>query len=295
MYRNKTPRTGFTLVEMLVVIVVIGILMGLILVAVVPALFTTYNAAVTIEINQLGGGLEKFKTQFGFFPPCEFDFDGDGDLDLGTNPGPTPDPEDLVTLKAYLRRIAPNHEQDDNDIATWWTDVGQYLDNDSIIVFWLGGLKKNAQFPLTNGNGGAAWDGFANGDDPANYIFFDFDGSQLVDGLSPRVKSYMQARYGEQPYVYYEWQRYTTAEFTDTAGIKYVPYRTIPESPDPAGGPPWANYYNPSTFQIVAAGKDVIFGTVTGANDVWTASPQFRDHRDNLTNFSGGILERLTQ
>ncbi len=288
MFRNNKRRDGFTLVEMLVVIVIIGILMGLLLAAVFPVLFTTHNFAVTSEINELSGGVENFKTKFGFYPPCEFDFDADGTSDLGT------DPEDLVTFKQYLRRIAANHEQTDADITTWWTDVGQHLDNDSILVFWLSALKKNAQFPLTNGNGGAAWDGFANGDDPANYIFFDFDGGQLIDGNSVTVKRYLQRKIGDQPYLYYDWQRYTTASIV-IGGVTHVPYRTIPESPDPAGGPPWANYYFPSTFQIVAAGKDVTFGAVTGPDDVWTASPQFREHRDNLSNFSGGILERLTQ
>jgi prepilin-type N-terminal cleavage/methylation domain-containing protein len=282
-------RKGFTLVEMLVVIVVIAILMGLLLAAIAPVLFTSYNFAVTSEIDQLAGGVESFKTKFGFYPPCEFDFDGDGTNDLTT----TGDAQDIDTFKQYLRRIAPNHEQDDTDIENWWNAVGRHLDNDSILVFWLCGLKRSSQFPLTNGNGGAVWDGFAIGDDPNNHVFYEFNSSQLVQGNAATVRRYLQRKIGEQPYLYYDWQRYPTASIT-IAGTPLYPYRAVPESPDPPS-PPYTNYYNPQTFQIVAAGKDVTFGAFTGANDVWSSGAELKFHRDNLTNFSGGILERMIQ
>lgn len=282
MFRIPTRRRGFTLVEMLVVIVIIAILMGLLLAAVAPVLFTSHNFAVTSEINELQGSIEQFKTKFGFYPPSEFDLDGDGTNDLGTGG----DAEDLAKFKEYLRRIAPNHEQDDTDIDNWWTAVGQNLDNDSILVFWLSGLKRNAQFPLTNGNGGAAWDGFAVGDDPDNYVFFELDGAQLVDGNAATVKRYLQRKIGDQPYLYFDWQHYATATIT-IGGTPLYAYRTVPE----VNG----NYFNPNTFQIVAAGKDVTFGAFTGADYVWSVSPQLVNHRDNLTNFSNGILEKELQ
>lgn len=297
MSRNNPLRNGFTLVEMLVVIVIIGILMGILLVAVGPVRRSAYNFAINSEIKELEGGINDFKTKFGFFPPSEFDFDADGTSDLST------DAEDLDTFKQYLRRIAPNHEQTDAQITTWWTDVGSALDNDSILVFWLSGLKKNAQYPLTDSTG-VAYDGFANGDDPENYIFFNFDGGQLVAGNNARVRRYLQRRIGDQPYVYFDWQRYASAEcsVTDidstTTPITHdiYPYRTNPVG---VASP----YYNPDSFQIIAAGVDSVFGAVAGPPpaDDWTVKNpapslvNFTYHRDNITNFSGGVLEREVQ
>lgn len=305
---KKRPRSGFTLVEMLVVIVVIGILMGLLLAAVAPTLFTSYNFAVTTEIKELEGSIEQFKTNLGFYPPCEFDFDGDTTTDL------TADPEDLATFKQYLRKIAPNHDETDAQIGTWWNQVGRHLDNDSILVFWLSGLNRSAQYPLTYSlgadnlydDGGGAGDdvftGFANGEDPAKRIFFEFSADQLVDGNATTVKRYLQRKIGEQPYVYFSASQYGIASCNvsdpfNGAPVAHAvyPYRSYPDAT--------VDYYNLTTFQIVAAGRDRTFGSVDGfaPNDNWTVSytvPDLRDvmhHRDNITNFSGGILEREVQ
>jgi prepilin-type N-terminal cleavage/methylation domain-containing protein len=311
MFGKRPVRTGFTLVEMLVVIVVIGILMGLLLAALGPVLFTTQNFAVTSEINELEGAIDKFKTKFGFYPPCEFDFDGDGTNDLNS------DPEDFATFKQYLRRVAPNHEETDAQIQAWWqngngTDIGNFLDNDSILVFWLSGINKSAQYPLTYNLGGDNMYGttddvftaFGFGEDPDKHVFFEFDVGRLVDGNSNRVKRYLQRKIGLQPYLYFESQRYPTAFATVTdvdstgAAVSHpvYPYRQVPIN---ASSP----YYNPTTFQIIAAGSDRVFGAVNGAapNDDWTvrvAPPSLVNltyHRDNISNFAGGVMERLVQ
>ncbi len=318
MYRKNPPNTGFTLVELLVVITVIAILMGLLLAAFGPVRRTALNFAITTEINELDGAVEQFKTKFGFFPPCEFDFDGDGTSNLAT------DPEDLVTFKQYLRKIAPNHEETDAQINAWWIksllatqdSVGQYLDNDSILVFWLSGLNRSAQYPLTYGLGIDAmygtnddvFTGFAVGDDPAKHIFFEFSAAQLVDGnedginATPvTVKRYMQRKVGDQPYLYFDAQRYAIASIT-IGGTATYPYMDLDHQTNVYAPPPYIDanheWFNPTTFQIVAAGVDVDFGA-RGTAPVdpldWLSPPQYKFHRDNITNFTNGVLEKHIQ
>ena len=62
-------RAGFTLVELLVVIIVLAILVGLLLPVIAGALRTAKNAAVQAEINQLAQALANFKATYGDYPP----------------------------------------------------------------------------------------------------------------------------------------------------------------------------------------------------------------------------------
>ncbi len=315
MNRKLHPRSGFTLIELLVVVVVIAILMGLLFAAFGPIRNSTLNFAITSEINELEGAVDQFKTKFGFYPPCEFDFDGDGTSNLAT------DPEDLATFKQYLRKVAPNHEETDAQIILWWNGatnpVGQNLDNDSILVFWLSGLNRSAQYPLTYALGtdtmygtiDDVFTGFAVGDDPAKHIFFEFNAAQLVDGNFPTVKRYLQRKVGEQPYLYFDAQRYAIAAITIgvTPTYPYLDLDHKTSAAPPAYNPPtspttynvaYHEWFNPTTFQIVAAGVDSDFGA-RGTAPVdplnWMSPPQYKFHRNNLTNFTGGVLEKHLQ
>ncbi len=71
MRRPTTPprRLGFTMVELLVVILVLVILMGLLIPAVMRAVGTTKEAAVAAEINLMVQGLADFKNRYGVYPP----------------------------------------------------------------------------------------------------------------------------------------------------------------------------------------------------------------------------------
>ena len=70
--RERPVSKGFTLVELLVVIVVLAILIGLLLPAINGALKTARNAAVSAEINQLAQALANFKAKYGDYPPSRF-------------------------------------------------------------------------------------------------------------------------------------------------------------------------------------------------------------------------------
>src|SRR5205823_7483663 len=70
MLLSNTPnRRGFTLVEMLVVIGIIGILAALLLPAVMRAITVARNAAIAVEVNQIASAIEAYKQDKGDYPP----------------------------------------------------------------------------------------------------------------------------------------------------------------------------------------------------------------------------------
>ena len=76
---GRGPR-GFTLVELLLVILILAVLIALLLPALNGALKTARNAAVGAEINQLAQALASFKTQYGDYPPSRIYLAEDGNF-----------------------------------------------------------------------------------------------------------------------------------------------------------------------------------------------------------------------
>jgi prepilin-type N-terminal cleavage/methylation domain-containing protein len=80
------PR-GFTLIELMVVIIVISILAALLLPAIIGAVNAARNAQVTAEINGLATALADFKTKFGDYPPSRIILREDGAFDTTSTLG----------------------------------------------------------------------------------------------------------------------------------------------------------------------------------------------------------------
>jgi general secretion pathway protein G len=67
--RRDSTKAGFTLVELLVVIVIIGILIALLVPVIASAVRTANDARVSAEIQLLAQSLSSFKDRYGEFPP----------------------------------------------------------------------------------------------------------------------------------------------------------------------------------------------------------------------------------
>jgi prepilin-type N-terminal cleavage/methylation domain-containing protein len=66
---RRSVRTAFTLVELMMVIVIIGILAGLAIPAIMRAISTANEGAYKQEIDTLADAVEKYRTKYGDYPP----------------------------------------------------------------------------------------------------------------------------------------------------------------------------------------------------------------------------------
>lgn len=97
---KRKTKGGFTLVELLTVIVIIGILAGLAVPAIFSAISTARRATIQMEITQIGMAIEKYKTEHGDYPP---DFAGT------SNGGATGDDNDATSLKLQAQAAVVRH------------------------------------------------------------------------------------------------------------------------------------------------------------------------------------------
>jgi prepilin-type N-terminal cleavage/methylation domain-containing protein len=153
------PRTGFTLVELLVVITIIGILASLITAAAVGAMKKAREAEIKSELNQIDVGFNEYKNKVTAFPPnCQTD---------GTSE-PIDEVAVLNNLKRHLAQIAPrNQEPEDllkalagltvtNTAAFPRGPLGGGMSAGEAVVFWLSGFSSDPKFPIS-GEGGPSY------------------------------------------------------------------------------------------------------------------------------------------
>ena len=77
MKRLQKNRAGFTLVELLTVVIIIGFLAGMVAGTAPAVMRSVKSSAIRAEIQQLSMALEAYKAEFGEYPP-----DGTNDTDL---------------------------------------------------------------------------------------------------------------------------------------------------------------------------------------------------------------------
>ncbi len=304
---HPPTRRGFTLVEMLVVIAIIGVLAAILVPTLMAAVKKSKISAVAMELNELAGALEAYKLKFGDYPP---DF------------------TDEAAFQAHMKKAFPRNVRGtlSTDPNGWfqdppWAASGvavspTTLDPAEALVFWLSAIKNNPRDPLDidnkHPNSSFVIDG------PGEPVdFFTFDETRLIDLDNDGWPEYASKHSPNAPYVYFDGRisagsyAYRNSQYPKAGdpdlGVGFVrPYRsntaidardngkTQPQPPaSPENSTTWIE---PGKFQILWPGLDNHFGaTLPDASSNWVfkrfPDPNYQvteNDRDNLGHFSNG-------
>jgi general secretion pathway protein G len=302
-------RQGFTMVELLMVIVIIAILIGLLVPAVQRGVVSAREAAVTSEIRQLETAIASFKATYGVEPPST--------ITLYERASQIP-----TASQSSLRRIWPHfaftggangygNEYDlDGDGTSGEDGVSVTLHGANCLVFFLGGIQAGTSPQLTvvgfsksPTNPFAAMAATESREGP----FFEFKVDRLhlspANAAHPNIQRFLvyfdPLPSQEAPYVYASsndgrgYSPTVAADlWTGSADDLNDIYRSGTAATSPA--------IKPKGFQIISPGYDHEYGVggnfnATATNSgiqaespvVGTANSDY----DNLTNFNAGRLK----
>lgn len=265
----KGERRGFTLVELLIVIVIIGMLVALLLPAITGVLRRAAEFRAAAEVAKLGQAVEAYKTQHGDFPPdfSELRLLGDND-DLRTLPA-----FNQSAIIGHLRKAYPKIEPAEISRFKAYLYQGRsYLGPADALNFWLGGMSANVKRPFTGAGGPLIVTDDGNG----NTVFllrvldrheptFTFDEGQLIVNDTETSARYYPPDF-KAPYIYFDSGTYATARFDYASDNIALPYVSIVSRNT-------VRFVNRNTFQIICAGKDDIYAPPIPGNPSNADSP----------------------
>ncbi len=292
---HRSTRSGFTLVEILMVVAIIGILVGLVVPAVNIALRSAKKRAISMEVITLADAVEKYRSKYDDYPP---------------------DGSNGTVMQRHLRKAFPNIAATELSLFTLppigGTPVsncsngapGGVMDPAEAIVFFLGGFSDDPAYPITgvggpiflanssgvqvNSSAGAATIATVQYNTDRVNGFYEFkqaqltldviggytvstDEASLVGGTNDVMPAYRPS--GKlAPYVYFNRNTYTSGAFFNVyapTGMGYArPYRSDKENTKVAIAMANSHYpfMNNDTFQIISAGLDDSYGGIAMAS-----------------------------
>ncbi len=284
---QRTARSGFTLLELLIVIAVIAILVSLLTVAIVGARRRVQLAAVSAEITQLDQAIASFKTRYGIEPPSS--------LTIPTSATGWSAEDRQKVLRIW----------DQFDFTTLGGFPGGYpstavhLNGAECLVFFLGGLNSGTPAaPALVGfskNPRTPWNTTgANRDTP----FYDgFDAARLVDVDGDSALEFLDSLPGQTvPFLFLCSQGKSYRKTNNTAAWDDYDVFGMNDSKDLGGCYLEADGKTPhraSGYQIISPGFDGAYG-VGGIykDDGKDLTAARATEADNITNFAGGVLKK---
>ncbi len=320
--RGFPRRAGFTLVELMVVIVIIGILAALVLPAIYRAVVAAREARVIVEINGLSTAIATFKSKYGAEPPSKITI-------YTTQAGWNSDPAAMATIRGLWPQFdfsmtMPDPANPGNTrgaYPNYWTG-NQSMNSGECLLFFLGGVMgDNASGPNQVPTGFAKNPRYPFA--PSNVVgnregpFFEFsDISRVRDVDGNGINEWYDSLPGQtNPYLYfssYDGQGYRLTELPQNGGsflfihdfyrvakTTYSPPATPSSTiPGTSADSTLTTAQKPQSFQIISPGYDTNYGSGgvfspnlpnSGLTDS-NGNPDTAAY-DNLTNFNNGRLK----
>jgi len=299
MCRSSARRRGFTLVEMLVVIGIIGVLAALLMGAVMMAVPATRRAAIVMELKQLEEGVEAYRKETGDYPPNFRDYDAFIRHVRRCYPKMTPGNLNTFVQRAWGTNYSVSSPPPAGTVPL--------IDEGESLVFWLASIHDDPQNPLGVTPPGTS---------APFKKYFQFDEKRFTNDDGDAFPSYKAKYTKDTCYVYIDSRSYIECSYNTNLGDSSNSWAFAEDSTVPENRirPYWTDTLanasatdnrlkfkpvNATSFQILCAGLDGDFGLYDGTDrspadtniKVFASGENYKDEdNDNIGHFSGGAL-----